>query len=383
MKILLVAPLGAEGQLGEKNLDDLHRSVTDQVLDDDFERGGMVSREKYQPEELDQAWQLQNIDVAESGPLAGIELWLTSCHDQVLFVIRAQIEVGQYAAGTGVVALEEVLTKTVFQLAADHLQLAQVKPLWVSRTLVTARGESVPTGWIDGNVEKFAIDGLMNGSPRAQIFMGWGNNHILELANADSELDEVLKGLVDAQVIWADVNGLAKSSAEVVHSVIVDQSGRPARVLSEYLLSLSVLSLRSAQHHLLYDDLLLNIQGPRRHTAQTQLNSWRYSTVVDRVDSRIAHITHIAEQKSAQAEGKYQKIVEGVLFGLALAAFVGVVLQLISTAYIGVNDRSPGDGSSIGFLAAMRLYDSDLIILVAAIATIAVVAILYSVRRRA
>lgn len=135
-----------------------------------------------------------------------------------------------------------------------------------------------------------------------------------------------------------------------------------------------------ATHQLAYDDLQLNIQGVRRISAMAALTSWDYEAALERVDRRLSDALAVATTMRTVNERKYQELVQGVLYGLAVLTVIDVSLALISTAFSGSADV-PGEDSPLRLLDAIRLTNQDSIIVAAIVIAVAAAAA-YLIGRR-
>lgn len=268
---------------------------------------------------------------------------------------------------------EEFLTSVPAALALVVRELDGLSFSWVSRTVLADHDDQVLDNWLDSDVVERQISASGAGAHRLlQASFGWGNNAIVGWARAEGPVEEqVLRGLIDAQTIWVEIEAISARLAEIVHNLVDDGSRLSRRDYDAHLADIRSLTLEIASHRLAYDDLLLSVQGPRRAAALSQLESWHYASVAEKVGSRLSDTTAIIEQSKSALDRTYQKVIEIALFALALVTFVDLVLAAISTSYSGV-ETPPGEGSRLGILRWLRSVDPD-VLLAAAAGTIVVI----------
>ncbi len=345
----------------------------------------MRSRIDYRENELAQTWTPLPVAGGSIGhdPDAVIEsAWLAHERGRHVLGIFAMVPDGP----AGVVALEARLTDLATDFAGGHPLTSAAQLLWVNRTALLAAGETAPTGWIDGLRERVDIEG------RA-MELGWGNSAIPDWGGPlvgdpdDAEGPDALRwqairGLVDAQAMWAELEGLSAGSAHVIRELFDDTSaaGRSRR-FRQLLGDSERLAAGIAKHHLGYDDLLLSLQGPRRAIAQGSLHAWGYHGLLDRIARRMSDLQKVIESRKTAHERRYQRLVEGILSGLSLLTLLDLVLKIVGTALIGT-DAVPGSGSPLGVFAALRAVDADALLLSGlTFALVAVVTVLVLRRR--
>jgi len=189
---------------------------------------------------------------------------------------------------------------------------------------------------------------------------------------------------IECQPTWnnTDFQQLESSIHEIVVSIIqtdpVTQGGS-VRWVSRLIMvdknndvpslaQASALDSEIAVQHLIYDDILMNIQGDRRHLAEACLRVWGYDRMAERLDRRIRDVSAIATSAKQQLDSRHQGVVQLILAGLGALALVECILSLISVAFTGT-DQVPGGGFP-GILMGVRAVNSDLLIFIAILLSI-------------
>lgn len=273
---------------------------------------------------------------------------------------------------------EEFLTSVPAALALVVGELTGLAFSWVSRTALAEHQDQVLDNWLDGDIIERQISSSASGGAGAggliEARFGWGNNTIVGWGAAGGPVeDQLVRGLIDAQTIWVEIEAISARSAQIVHNLIDDGSRLNRRDYDTHLADIRRLTLEIASHRLAHDDLLLSVQGPRRAAALSQLESWHYAVVAEKVGTRLIDTTAIIEQSKSALDRTYQKVIEVALFALSLVTFVDLVLAAISTSYSGVDDP-PGEGSRLGILRWIRGVDPDWLLAAAAGTILVIVA---------
>ena len=337
----------------------------------------MRSRVEYETEELRQSWSA--LEVAPAAAKAALRVdaaWLVSIHERSFIAVRAESTAALKGSHSEV---EEALSDLVLDFATAHPSVTAT-PLWVSRTLLLPASGKVPAGWIDGDATTVKLDG--SGNTMTELRLGWGNNAIVGWDDAvATDESQLVLGILDAQYLWVDIEALSAKSSTSIHE-IVDGGGREVGSLRRKLLLMEELSTSLALHNLAYDDLLMHVQGAQRATAVALLKAWSYHDVTTRVARRIEDTTRVLEQKTSRRERGYQSLVEAILFGLALAAFLELVIVTISTAYEAHSTGIEHDSSPFGIFPWFQATDPDYVIGGTIVLILAVAAIVAFVRLR-
>lgn len=254
--------------------------------------------------------------------------------------------------------IERTLTVTAQNFVRRENMGAE--PPWVGRYQLLQRGEEVLPDWLTEEHEEFR---LSTPTP-ATLRIGWGNGVIAgweSLAPIDQQ--EVVRGFVDAQCIWYEADGIAHRSITLLRSLGAVHDRVTSGDLGEAQRTLDALHYTYTEHHIAYDDVALNLQGPRRAVAESALAAWGYRGLCERIGRRIEDCKEVIVLRQSRRERRYQSTVEKILFLLGLITFVDVVLNLVSTAFSETSGGMPGAGSSIGILSAVRSADADILLL--------------------
>ena len=258
------------------------------------------------------------------------------------------------------------------------------RSLWVGRYALVDSPEQVPADWYSENARQAVLphDGPAGaGLPDCILTASWGNGSVAGWGMlAEDQRRQTLDGLVDAQVIWAELDRIGDDSALVTTELV---SAQPSRMRRRELVSArrKIHSLANAAllHEVAFDESLMGFQGLRRTTTAAALEAWGYQPMAERVHARIGKLEDLAVRLHERLEGRYQSLVEVVLFGLGLLTIVDIVLSVISTAYSGSVAAFPGEGS-VGFFAAVR--GSDMDVLMGGSAVLVLVTVLVLALRR-
>lgn len=250
--------------------------------------------------------------------------------------------------------------------------------IWVARYLRVSQSDSLPEGWLGGDTEPVPI-----GSPpdSAALQIGWGNGVLRGVEDLGPlEWDEMVRGLVDAQTIWSELAMLSDVSGHTLNELYGPDDRDSKRRRRRLMGQVENFAGALATHQLAYDDLTLTIQGIRRRTAVATLESWEYADALGRVDRRLSDTLVVANTMRSVNERKYQELVQGVLYGLAVLTVLDVSLALIGTAFSG-SDEEPGQDSPLRILEAIRLTNQDSLIVAALVIAVAAAAA-YLIGRR-
>ena len=337
----------------------------------------MRSRVDYQTDELGQTWStISAADVPSRENLIVEGAWLVAIRQRSFLALTVE-STGKVSGSLS--DIEEALSDMALDFATSHPGIS-ASPLWVSRTLLLPSKGKVPVGWIDGDATMVALDRADDDS--VELRLGWGNNVILGWDEAvRPEESQLLLGVLDAQYLWVDIEALSAKSSTSIHE-IVDGDGREAGSLRRKLLLMEELSTSLALHNLAYDDLLMHVQGAQRATAVALLKAWSYHDVTVRVARRIEDTTRVLEQKTSRRERGYQSLVEAILFGLALAAFLELVIVTISTAYEAHSTGIEYDNSPFGIFPWFQATDPDYVIGATIVVILVIAALVAFVRLR-
>jgi hypothetical protein len=365
MKLFLVAPLDGFVATGHDARD---------VADASRLALTMRSRVDYHTAELRQSWTAIDVPTASAAPLLIERAWLVSIRQRSFLAVTVESS-GKLSGSLS--ETEEALSDLVLDFATAHPTVT-ANPLWVSRTLLLPASGKIPAGWIDGDATTVTLD--RSDSDSVELRLGWGNNAIVGW-NEDVRPEEshLLLGILDAQYLWVDIEDLSARSSTSIHE-IVETAGRKSGSLRRKLLLMEELSTALALHHLAHDELVMRVQGAQRATAVALLKAWNYTDITARITRRIEDTTRVLEQKTSRRERGYQSLVEAILFGLALAAFLELVIVAISTAFEVHASGVEFENSPIGIFPWLQTTDPDYV-MGATIIVILVIALLVGVVR--
>lgn len=260
--------------------------------------------------------------------------------------------------------VERLLSDAVGRYVTEHIR-DDLEISWVNRTLIAAPAD-VPANWMVPPDDTELVVLRSNGdSPELRV--GWGNNVLA--AEVDGLVrTRLLEGLVDAQVLWGQLDVIAQQSAALIRAYRAPEQGRKRRQLATE--QIDGIAKALAAHNLYYDELLLNVQGTRRHVAVATLKSWGYPTLLDRVSRRVNEIERVAQQEAENNRKRYQGIVEAVLLAIGLVSVLQLLLALVQTAFSGGEERVPGGRDRISIMEFLRRIDLDLAIWLTSAATL-------------
>lgn len=300
--------------------------------------------------------------------------WLAEVDGTTVLTVECEVRSAapEPIGGVELELLEADLTELATRVAVDVLGCTRESVAWVGRYALS----EPPAGWLGAETVRRPL----NGSSETAVIGGWGNGAVTGWSLLDDGArGEVVRGLVDAQYLWHQVDELSRRSLDIVRGFRTPHARVRARDLRRVQRAVEAEWTALAQHHAAADDLFLNVQGVRRTTALAILEAWQYEDVMARVGRRIADAHDVVSRKRERFERRYQSTVEAVLFVLGLLTFVEIVLAAISTAYSGPVDTVPGAG--VGLFAWLRSTSSDTLVLGTA-GLVLVAALLVVARRR-
>ena len=276
--------------------------------------------------------------------------------------------------------IEAALSAVAASYLSAQLGVLRKDVMWVGRYCLDA---DQPEGWLaPGTVTAPLHTGhrLVSGGP--QISVGWGNGSILGWAElTEPDRNQIVRGLVDAQGIWAECHAIAAKALASFESAQQTSGELKAGKLQQQQRAAEELSAELVGHHLAVDDLLLNIQGVRSEAARTALDAWGYEGVAARVVRRVQDLIGLLQLRRERFERRFQSTVEYVLFAVALLSLIQFSLALIATAFTGPVSLSPGSASPFGIFSWLRSTNADAVLL-ASIAFAALAAVVVEKRRR-
>jgi hypothetical protein len=365
-RFLVVAPLKITA--AELQLDDDVQPTTPELP----EASRMYSQEHYD------AGQLTQVYVRRSGQPhdypdtysftrdgASVQLdniRLVVAADAVLLHADAQLA----TPGSSVPAVERLLSDAVGGYVREHIR-DDLEISWVNRTLL-ATADKVPANWLAPPDDCEQVVLRMDGHSPV-LTVGWGNNVLAaDVPVTGLVRTRLIEGLTDAQVLWGQLDVIAQKSAELIRAYRAPADGQKRRELATE--QIDQLTKDLATHNLYYDELLLNLQGTRKHVAVATLRSWGYPTLLDRVSRRVNEIERVAQQEAENNRRRYQGIVEAVLLAIGLVSLLQLLLALVQTAFSGGEDRVPGGQDRLSIMEFLRRIDLDLAIWLTSAATL-------------
>lgn len=280
-----------------------------------------------------------------------------------------------------VLAVEQLLSDAVRDYVRTYIDDDDtdddVDVTWVNRTLI-APADEVPADWLAPAEETELVILRANGhSP--ELTVGWGNNALSTDDGLATIRTRLLEGLVDAQVLWLQLDRIAQRSAELIRAYRAP-GAKGRHVAHEQV---DDIAKALAAHNLYYDEVLLNLQGNRKQVAVATLRSWGYATLLDRVTRRVGEIERVAQQEAEIRRRSYQGIVEAVLLALGLVSLLQLLLALAQLAFSGPVDAVPGQREGFSIMEFLRRIDLDVAIWLTSAATVlAFVGIVLLKRRR-
>ena len=191
--------------------------------------------------------------------------------------------------------------------------------------------------------------------------------------------DQLVSGMVDAQVIWTEAYQLSGDSLQGLntHAARLGFGGMVNEGDGDHKNLLMSLAL----HNVKYDELLLSIQGYRREIAQSCLDMWRYPELMKRISRQILEVARLEEERLAEQRTKYENLVSNVLLVVGLISAAQLVIAIIQTAFSGAVTGVPG-GDTTGMMAYFRTTNIDLWIWGSLVSTISIFFVLSYLRRR-
>lgn len=379
MRFLLVAPLLTRRDSARAD------AVTPSAQTAAQRRMSMRSRIDFEEKEHRQEWKPLTVAHSSSSARgdATVEFaWLAQERAQLVVVMSVTVE----KLDRQVAALESRLADLAIDFVLGSPELGDLEPAWVNRTALLEGREQSPADWIEASSPEQEIAGRMT-----QV--GWGNNVVkgwggrLESAPTKAAGDDALRwqlirGLVDAQVMWCELAAISDGSADVVRELEYAPKARErAKAFRALLTDAERLSSGLARHHLHYDELLLSLQGPRRAVAQALLEAWGYHGLLNRIARRMADLSNVVDSRKAGRERRYQRVVEAVLAALSVFTLLDLGLSVVSTSLIGTA-LVPGESSPLGIFATLRQMDADVFLLTGGLVSAAILALLLLLSRR-
>lgn len=281
-------------------------------------------------------------------------------------VVDARVE----SSGLAVHQLESRLTEGATKILATAPGQTSNMPRWVNRTLIDTT--EIPD-WISDSVGPAMS--FTEGTVTAT--MSWGNNQAFGFSGVeDDEWRDFVRGLVDAQVLWTQLDKLVRDGgAELSHLV-----GSPEAAAPRAFAHSVVLEREFIAHDLAMDEFNTQVQGIRRRTAEHLLRSWGMTTMRDRAERRVRALAQVSSREIERRGRRYQSTVELILLVLGLTALLQTALAVVQTAYSGGVSLIPGGEG--GLLEWFRRTNVDILLSASMVLLIAILAIVLHWKRR-
>lgn len=317
-----------------------------------------ISRDRFSTALLDQVWSEEpprTIDAVEIPKAAFVEV-----AEWELFICDAYLETRDLK----VCEIEEMLTATVESICLD----ARGKyPLWVSRTVV---GDG-PPGWLDHSAVEFR-------EGDATFSLGWGNNAVSVRLMQDSDAwENAVRGLVDAQALYCHLDATSTETGQAL--LKLSSAGEDNDAADTAILTAARMSRQLIVFDLAADEVLTHLQGLRRLCAESHLRVWKADALRERTRRRVEDLQQLAEEAVRARASRYQRVVEAILFALALTSVLQTALAVIQTAFSGGVSTIPGEDR--GVLQWIRTSNLDLLLGMTSILLVITAAFVYSIQR--
>lgn len=320
----------------------------------------LTSRRGFRTDSLSQVW--RSLEAPTTGHLTVISAALVSIPPAEVAVFDITLP----ALNSTVADVEESLTRHAEELLRMYGGGHAWTPKWVSRTFV---GQDPPDNWIpsdDSSAQSLDRYGM-------HIRLSWGNNLIWgETDTTAPEWREVVRGLVDAQVLWTQLDDIVRNSGREIRRLTTGEG--PTHTVS--LQVVDDVERQLIAHELSFDEFETQVQGIRHEVARRQLQAWNVAKMRSRAQRRAQDLGVVARQEVARRSSRYQSKVEMILFILGLTALIQTALAVIQTAFSGGVATVPGGKG--GFLEWVREVNLDLVL---GVVTFTLVAILWTVLR--
>lgn len=380
VSFLIIAPLRpANYSLTPTNmLEEMTAEPEARCLEDETEGLRMATRVSFATQTLVQCWedldlpQFSGMIVADQ-PIRVTAAAISWCRGKRF--LAADVELEDYWNDgehifDDVLKLEETLSKVGVEIAELAHEIGDESPMWIGRYLRLTQGETIPEGWLIGTPRVVCIDYEEHSF---KVHLAWGNSALfVEKKERTQDWDALVQGLIDAQAIWIELDCLATISHRNLIHLYSGYGGMSPRQRSLFYDQLGEYQGLLALHQLSYDELKLSVQGIRREVAVSLLAAWGYCGVLERVDRRIQDAKAVALSLQAKSERAYRKLIEWILFFLAILGLVEFSLSLISTAYSGPSQHVPGHNSPMRIMQYIRDINADILVGVAIILAILV-----------
>jgi hypothetical protein len=307
-----------------------------------------------------------DVELAPADDGAGARILDARVHSVLGYdVLVADVDV-EFPAGAAAAEWETALSGIAAQVAAASGRSSLHELRWVGRYRLADDGDSRMPGWIGSD----AASVTLHTDGDAVLVAGWANGRIEGWDRlALGEQWDTIAALVDAQVLWCQLDDVQRSARVELEELYLDPSSASLSGTSRALVAVNA----SAQfHNLCAGELVSGMQGRRRDVALGVLEIWRFEHLRERVNRDIESAIAHTEAMQRIRSGRYQRAVEGVLLALTLVSAIGLVLDFIAVAYINNSLRQPDAGPVDVPLLELFRTDADLILIIAAVLLLAV-----------
>lgn len=357
MRFLLVAPIRRKSEvLCLKSGDDIDATTT--------EKRPLESRLHSQDQLLKQNW--RDIDVSQSDEeQRHLDVQLAACCEirgYTYYALEAELGNG-VAENFDVAELESFLSQAAMNFISSKSDHASEDINWVARYALLSEKEKAPEGWLstaDEGVDVSAQCGTF--IKKVRMALGWGNGAVFGWGHLSDETQMLtVRGIIDAQLIWNEASGISENNLEILENIELLQANPARKAVRALANKSSSNSLTSTRHQLLYDEVLLCIQGIRKIACLELLKSWGYEHFNGRIVERVSSAEVQVSGLQGRLNSRYQSAVEKILILLSMLTIVDLALSLISTAFSGSSDASLRTGV-VGIFYWVREMNADLIL---------------------
>lgn len=209
--------------------------------------------------------------------------------------------------------------------------------LWVARYALLPSGDDPPFGWLSSDVSSIDIsDAAGSAENDISLRLGWGNGavHGWERLSEDQQKN-LVRGIIDAQVIWRDIDSISNENLDILFSGMAENRKPRKQAIRQLTKRYSQNSANAVTHQLLYDEVLMKVQGIRREASTALLASWQYEYSSSRMLERNNDTRLLIEALSARISSRYQAAIERTLLFLSMLTIVDISLSLINTSFSG------------------------------------------------
>ena len=375
MRFLLVAPI--KKQVDIQNLADEHGGLGPLEAS-----GPLSSRSQSQAVLLRQDW--TDIDVKTvSQSIESVTIELAAyckIRSYTYFALEAELYT-EIPLPTEVSLVEELLSEAAVEFISNASTFEKSDMEWVARYALLNSGEIPLSGWMPSGSQAVDVAAECgNAAGGVELTLGWGNGVVQgwNFLNKEQEM-LMVRGIIDAQLIWHEASRISETNLQILENIEQLQVKPPRRSVRLVANSTSENSLMTTRHQLLYDEVLMKIQGIRRIACLELLRSWGYDHFNGRIVERISSAESQVNALQERLNSRYQSAVEKILILLSMLTIVDLALSLISTSFSG-STKERLHVSAFGVFSWIRESNADIVLLGSIILTLMIS--LVFVRRR-